>query len=153
MSDIWIDLPNSETLSNTWIDLPLSGSGSSGVTSLNGETGAITLVAGTGITIAEAGQDITISATGSGSGNVTGIPPTTIDSIARWADTTGTSIKNSPDTLVQDSGAIEAQGFITMRSVTGIVTVNPGESWIAPEMEITLTGAIQIEPDGEMIII
>src|SRR5580658_5573521 len=89
----------------------------------------------------------------SSSGNVTGVPPTTIDAIARWADTTGTTIKNSPGTLVQDSGAIESQGFITIRSVTALVTVNSGESWIAPEMEITLTGAIQIEPDGEMIII
>jgi hypothetical protein len=55
--------------------------------------------------------------------------------------------------LVQDGGAIEAQGFLTMRSVTNLVIVNSGESWIAPEMEIELTGAIEIEPDGEMIII
>jgi len=88
----------------------------------------------------------------SGSGNVTGIPPTTIDAIARWADTTGTTIKNSLD-IVQDGGAIEAQGFITMRSVINLVVVNSGESWIAPEMEIELTGAIQIEADAEMIII
>lgn len=95
--------------------------------------------------------DITGSSS-SGSGNVTGISPTTVTAIARWEDTTGTTIENSL-ALVQDGGAIEAQGFITMRSVINLIIINPGESWIAPEMEIELTGAIEIEPDGEMIII
>lgn len=89
---------------------------------------------------------------GSGSGNVTGIPPTTIGAIAVWDDTTATTIENSL-TNVQASGAIESHGFITIRSVMNLVIVNPGESWIAPEMEIELSGAIEIEPDGEMIII
>lgn len=95
--------------------------------------------------------DIT-GTSGGGSGNVTGIPPTTITAIARWEDTGGTTIENSL-ALVQDGGGIEAQGFITMRSVTNLITINSGESWIAPEMELETTGSIQIEPDGEMIII
>jgi len=95
--------------------------------------------------------DIT-GTSGSGTGNVTGLPPTTVTAIARWEDTTGTTIENSL-ALVQDGGAIEAQGFITMRSVINLVIVNSGESWIAPEMEIELTGSIEIEPDAEMIII
>jgi hypothetical protein len=93
-----------------------------------------------------------IGSSGSGSGNVTGISPTTIGAIAVWDDTTGTTIENSL-TNVQTSGAIEAQGFITVRMVTSLVTVNPGESWIAPEIELEPSGSIQIEPDGEMIII
>jgi hypothetical protein len=93
-----------------------------------------------------------VGTSGSGSGNVTGIPPTTPTAIARWVDTGATEIENSLS-LVQDGGAIESQGFITIRSVTNPVIVNPGESWIAPEMEIELSGSIQIEPDGEMIII
>ena len=40
-----------------------------------------------------------------------------------------------------------------MRSVTNLIMINAGESWIAPEMELETTGTIQIEPDGEMIII
>lgn len=90
---------------------------------------------------------------GASTGNVTGIPPTTIDAIVRWADMTGTTIKNSPDTYVQDSGAIEAQGFITIRDITGIVTINSDESWIAPSLEISLTGSIVIEANAELIII
>jgi hypothetical protein len=95
--------------------------------------------------------DIT-GTSGSGSGNVTGIPPTTIGAITVWASTDGTEIQNSL-TNVQASGAIEAHGFITIRAITSLVTVNSGESWIAPEIEIELAGAIQIEPDGEMVII
>lgn len=87
------------------------------------------------------------------SGNVTGFPPTDPRAIARWVDTAGTQIENSPGTLVQDGGAIQASGFITNRSVTTLVSVPSQYSWIAPELEIELTGSIEIEPDGELIII
>ena len=89
---------------------------------------------------------------GNSSGGVSGISPTEVDAIARWADTTGTSIKNS-ETVIQDSGAIEAQGFLTRRTIDSNIKVNPGESWIAPELELTLTGSIEIELDGELIIV
>lgn len=99
------------------------------------------------------GQLDLVNASSASTGNVTGLPPTTIDAIARWADTTGTTIKNSPGTFIQDGGAIQASGFLTTRSVTTLVSVPSGESWIAPELEIELTGAIEIELDGELIII
>lgn len=99
------------------------------------------------------GQLDLVGSTGSGSGNVTGIPPTDINAIARWDNTTGTIIKNSPGTFVQDSGAIEAQGFITTRLVTGTVTVNAGESWIAPALTISPGSTIILDPDAELIII
>lgn len=86
-------------------------------------------------------------------GNVSGVPPTDIDAIARWDDTTGTTIKNSPGTLIQDGGAIQASGFITTRSVTTLITVPSGDSMIAPNLELELSGTLQIEPDGELIII
>jgi len=89
----------------------------------------------------------------SGTSGVTGVPPTDIGAIARWNDTTGTSIKNSPGTLVQDGGAIQSAGFITNRSVSTIVSIASTYSMIAPELEIELTGSIEIEPDGELIII
>jgi hypothetical protein len=89
---------------------------------------------------------------GSSTGDVAGIPPTTVDAIAIWADTTGTTIKNS-DTLVQDSGAIEAQAYITRRNIVSVVTVNPDESWIAPSLELSLTGSIVIEDNAEVIIV
>lgn len=93
-----------------------------------------------------------INTSSSGSGNVTGIPPTTITGIARWADTTGTTIEDSKAT-VQDGGAIEAQGFITRRSVTDLVVIPDGESWIAPSLELELSGSIELEPNGELIIV
>ena len=86
------------------------------------------------------------------SGDVIGPASATDKAIARYDGTTGKLIQNSL-TLVQDSGAIEAQGFLTRRSVIGDVMINSGESWIAPELEIELTGSIEIESDGELIII
>src|SRR5271165_6246790 len=89
-----------------------------------------------------------VEAAGSGSGNVTGVPPTNIGAIAQWADTSGTTIANSPGTFVQASGAIEAQGFITNRTVSGTVTVNSGESWIAPALTVAPGGVIVLDSDS-----
>lgn len=88
----------------------------------------------------------------SASGSVTGIPPTTIGAIASWADTSANTIQNTL-TNVQSSGAIEGQGFITRRNVIGPVTVNNDESWIAPSLELSLTGSIVISSGGEIIIV
>jgi hypothetical protein len=95
----------------------------------------------------------TLDIVNASSSGVTGIPPTTIDAIARWADTTGTTIKNSPGTYVQDGGALQTQGFIGDRSITTLVHVPSEYYMIAAELEIELTGAIEIEPDGELIIL
>lgn len=81
--------------------------------------------------------------------NTTGIG--TNDAIAIF-DVDGTHIKNSV-TKVQDSGAIEAQGFLTRRSITALVSIPNGESWIAPSLELELTGSIELEPNGEIIIV
>lgn len=91
--------------------------------------------------------------TGGSGGGVTGIPPTTPNAIVRWADGAATTIENSPGTFVQDSGAIEAQGFITERTITGTVTVNSGESWIAPSLIISPGALIVLNPDSELIVI
>ena len=94
-----------------------------------------------------------VNSSTSGSGNVTGIAPTTINAISRWADTTATTIKNSPNTLIQDSGAIEAQAFISMRDITGLVTINADETWIAPAIELSAGGAIVIASNAQIIIV
>jgi hypothetical protein len=86
-----------------------------------------------------------------GTGTVTSIPPTTVNAIARWDDTTGTTIKDSPGTLVQDGGAIQANAFMTRRNITTTMTVPSGYTWIAPELEPT--GSIELESDGELIIL
>ena len=94
-------------------------------------------------------QLVNISSGGSG---VTGIAPTTVTAIATWADTTGTTIQNSLSTI-QPGGAIQSPGFLTDRSITTLIQVPSEYSWIAPELEIELSGAIEIEPDGELIIL
>lgn len=87
-----------------------------------------------------------------GSGNVTNTTGIgTNDAIAVF-DVDGTHIKNSV-TKVQDSGAIEAQGFLTHRSVIALVSIPDGESWIAPSLELELGGSIELEPNGELIIV
>jgi hypothetical protein len=93
-----------------------------------------------------------IGTPGSGSGNVTGIPPTTIGAIAVWADTLGTTIENSL-TNVQNSGAIEAQGFISERNVNGTVTVHTDETWIAPGLTLQSGANVIIASGGELLII
>ena len=90
------------------------------------------------------------SVTGSG---VFGPPTSTDKAIARWNGTTGNMIQDSPNTLVQDSGAVQAQGFITKRVVTGNVDVPSGYSWIAPSVAIDPGGSIVINSDAELIII
>lgn len=143
-----------------WIDEQLmgiggggGGGGGGGVNTLNGLYGDVDIVAGTpNITISESGQNIVISFTGTGTGNVSGEAPTTVGAIAVWDNTLASLIKNS-QTNIQDSGAIEAQAFITRRTVVGNVTVNSDESWIAPSIEISLTGSVIISSDAEVIIV
>lgn len=92
------------------------------------------------------------STTGPGTGDVVGTPPSDDKAIARYSGTTGKVIQNSK-TLVQDGGAIEAQGFITRTNVTDDVTVHAGEAWIAPSLALDVDGSIVMEPDSELIIV
>lgn len=85
--------------------------------------------------------------------DVTGIPPTDVNAIARWNNTDGTEIKNSPNTYVQDSGAIEAQLFITKQDITGAVSIGQDESAVAPALNITLTGSIDLSGGGSLTIV
>ena len=87
-----------------------------------------------------------------GTGSVSGIAPTTIGAIASWADTTASTIQNT-NTFVQVGGSIQSPGFITDRSITTLIHIPSEYSMIAPELEIELVGALEIEPDGELIII
>lgn len=87
-----------------------------------------------------------------GTGDVTGPGSSTDKAIARFNGTTGKIIQDSK-TIVQDGGAIEAQGFISRRSITDVVTVNTKETWIMSGIELELTGAIQLEPDAEIVIV
>lgn len=88
-----------------------------------------------------------------GSGNVTGVPPTDPNAIARWVDTAGTTIENSPGTYVQDGGAIQSSGFMTNRTITSTISIPDGYSMISSSLELELGGSIELEPNGELIIV
>lgn len=88
----------------------------------------------------------------SSGGGISGPGSSTDKAIVRWNGTSGTVVQNSLG-IVQDGGAIEAQAFLSIRTITGVVTVNNNESWIAPSIELTLTGSIVIESGGQVIIV
>ncbi len=88
----------------------------------------------------------------SSGGGITGPVSSTDKAIVRWNGTNGSVVEDSL-AIVQDGGAIEAQAFITMRSVTNPVVINPGESWIAPSIEIAPTGSVVISSDGDLVIV
>jgi hypothetical protein len=89
----------------------------------------------------------------SGSGDVVGPSSATDKAIARYSTTTGKLIQDSPGTVVQDSGAIAAQGFITNRIVIGTTIVGANESWISPALEIQPGGVIQLAAGAQLIIV
>jgi hypothetical protein len=99
------------------------------------------------------GQLDLVNSSGSGpSGNVTGLPPTDINAIARWADTGGDIIKNSPGTLVQDSGAIQAQAFVFERQILNDVTIPDHYSMINSDIEM-ISGDLIMLGDSQLILV
>lgn len=98
------------------------------------------------------GQLDLVNSASAGAGDVSGPGSSTDKAIVRWDGTTGTLIEDSL-TQLQDGGAIEAQAFITRRSITELVVIPSGESWIAPSLELELTGSIELEANAELIIV
>ncbi len=93
------------------------------------------------------------SSGGGGGGDVVGPPSSTNQAIAVWDGTTGQLLEDGPGTEVQPSGAIVAQGFITNQDVTGLVTVGSDQAWVAPSLNLTLTGSIDLTAGGQLIIV
>ena len=93
-----------------------------------------------------------VGSSGGGSGNVTGLPPTTPNAIARWVDTGATEIQNSPGTLVQDSGAIQAQAFVFDRQIINDVTVPNHYTVINTDVEM-ISGDIILEGDAQLLLL
>ena len=85
-------------------------------------------------------------------GGVQGPTVSTDTAITRWDGITGQLVQDSK-AYVQDGGGIEAQGYITRRKVTDLIIVRPDSSWIAANIELELNGSIQLEADGEIIIV
>lgn len=85
-------------------------------------------------------------------GGVTRVGSTVDKSIPRWVGASQNKIDGSK-ALIQDSGAIESQGYITNRVVTNTVTVNNNQSWISPSLEIAPGGIIVLSANSQLIIV
>jgi hypothetical protein len=83
---------------------------------------------------------------------VTRSGPTGDRNIAIWAGNSVDAIQDSK-ALIQPSGVIEAQGFITNRNLTESVNVKSGYTWIAPSLNVSPGVTISLEPDAQLIII
>jgi hypothetical protein len=90
---------------------------------------------------------------GGGGGDVVGPPSSTNRAIAVWDGTTGQLLEDGPGTQVQPSGAIVAQAFITSQDIIGLVTVGSDQCWIAPSLNLTDTGSIDLTGGGQLIIV
>ncbi len=86
-------------------------------------------------------------------GSVGGVAPTDVNAIARWADTTGTTIQNSPGTVVQDGGGVEAQAFVASMKIDTTIQVPTDKAMIAPSLTIEPGGVIEMAPGSQLIII
>lgn len=95
----------------------------------------------------------TLDVVNSGSGSGVSRVGNTVDRhITIWDGNNADTIKNS-QAIVQAGGAIEAQGFITNRSVTGTVQVNTGQTWIAPSLVIEPGAVVVLASDAQLIIL
>lgn len=102
-------------------EYPVRGTGSGGVTSLNGQTGALTLVAGANITITPGAGTLTIASTGGGGAN------TALSNLAAVA--INTSLLPGVDNSINLGSATKtfASGFIrSLQSATfGVESISP----------------------------
>lgn len=108
-------------MSNFFADYPVNGSGSSGVSSLNGQTGALTLIAGSNITITPGVGTLTIASTGGGSG-----ANTALSNLAAVA--VNTSLLPGVDNSINLGSATKtfASGFIrSLKTSLGVESINP----------------------------
>jgi hypothetical protein len=92
-----------------------------------------------------------VEATGSGSGNVTGIPPTTPGAIAVWVDTGATEIENSL-TFVQPSGAIQMQAALQDRQILNDITIPTHYTMLQTDVYL-ISGDIVLDGDSTLLLL
>lgn len=133
-------------MADNYVDLPKEGSGSAGVSSLNGETGAVSLVAGAGISITPAGQTITIAST-SGLNSIG-----TFDSQSKSANALvlsgGVLYAQSADASFPGMVTIGTQTFAGTKTFTGSISAsnlsgtNTGNVTIGTANGLSLAGQV-----------
>lgn len=86
-------------------------------------------------------------------GDITGPPSSHDKAIVRWSGTTGTVINDSPNTYVQDSGAVEVQAIMENRQIADTVDVPTNYTWLADSLEMQPGGVITMNPGSKIIIV
>jgi len=87
----------------------------------------------------------------SGSG-VSGPSSSTFQGIARYADTTGQVLEDSPYATVQDSGAVQAQAFIFNNAINNNVVVPANNVMLGRNVQVT-SGDIILNSDAELLLL
>ena len=85
-------------------------------------------------------------------GSVTSTGSSTDKAIARWDGTSGTIIQNSPYSIVQDGGAIAAQGFVFNRQILNDVTVPGHYTMINTDVEL-VSGDLYLLGDAALLLL
>ena len=89
---------------------------------------------------------------GAGSGDVTGPVTSTDKGIARYDGTTGEVIEDSPYSIVQDGGGVQAQAFVFNRQILNNVTVPDKHDVVAADIEI-VSGDLILQGDAQLVLI
>ena len=82
---------------------------------------------------------------------VVGITPSTDKAIPRWSGTAANTIQDSK-AIIQDGGAILAQGYITQNEVTNPVSVGAQQTWIAPDLTLETGGDVTVDLGGTILV-
>lgn len=86
------------------------------------------------------------------SGDVVGPASATDKAIARYDGTTGKLIQDSPYSIVQDGGAVQAQAFVFNRQVLNDVTIPDHYSAVSSDVEL-VSGDIILLGDAQLILL
>jgi hypothetical protein len=89
---------------------------------------------------------------GGGSGDVVGPFTSTDKAIARYNGVTGTVVQDSPYSIVQDGGGIQAQAFVFNRQILHDVNVPNKYTIMSTDLEL-VTGDIILNGDSQLILI
>jgi hypothetical protein len=72
--------------------------------------------------------------------------------IARYNGTSGQVIQDSK-AVVQDGGAVVAQGFVANKLITDTITIGANQVYVTSGFSIELTGELVIDADGELVLV
>lgn len=97
-------------------------------------------------------EDVSQASGGGGSGDVIGPGSSTNMAIAAWNGTTGTVLENSPFSIVQPGGAIQAQGFVFNTQILNDITIPDQYAMVGSDVKL-ISGDIILFGDAQLILV